>query len=1076
MKRARKAKWMTFLLIAGIVLLGAIPALAQVTNVDTGETFATIQAAIDDSNTKNGNTITVDAGTYNEHVRITKSITLKGAQAGVDPRPSVGGRTGAETVLDAQEASAYVIQIAAANVTINGFTITGGTGDMVEESASADNLLFQHNILYDNLATAGDEAVQIKYSTGVTIEYNYAYNIVQDAFNLSSSSNGYVQYNEAHDIYSVNAGIYCYDATNISIIGNLLYNVPNNDGIKLGDSGDGSTGGSVSENTVYNCAEDGITVYASNVSVLNNLIHTCSSENGALYLYGADNSVVQGNVVRDSNAIGILIHNSTGVSVQNNRIYGNNDSDDTKYAGSAGIWITDSGSVSVLQGNEIRDNAFLNLKWNGTGSIDASGNWWGSDDPAVVAAFLDTSNVDFSPILTGGNDGDSTTAGWQPDMSSVTVHALGQQVGGTGRIQEGVNLVSAGGTVNVLAGAAAYIEQVTISKALTIQGSGNPVVQGNQNNQPTIRVAADGTVVSNLGITNTGNSGEIVGIFVGSASPAYSDVAGQSIQLNNNTIDGINTMSVGEGVCGIQAKSYDSGTGIDGLNILDNLITNVSQPTWGANGIMLQANVSNVLIQGNTISNIDGLWVYGIVLTPSNLETGFPTNVTIKNNVFEGLVGSLYPSVAIGVDSAISGHEPDASQATVRFNSLAGAAVGAANYDPKGILDAALNWWGSANGPTAYENADPIPEYAGGGSGAVGRIIFSPWIGIDPDGNPATPGVQITGPMLIIVAPVGPEPMGGYLNTAIAGANSTDLPYTDTIEVRGGSHVVSTSLTQDATVHFTGPTTMVSALGSASHPTLRGAVNIGSDGVLVGLPLQGFRINGNVTIGAGADAATSVINWCDLYGNMTNNGTGTFDAQYNYWGTLLESVVDARTTGAIDYEPFLPKNADDSYVDATAIINAGLASGIDPAIDQLWLMVQLGQDVNTFIGYAGVAGAGAFGGAPAGAEIILGGAAGGGGAVEGAISGTYTPGEPIDGRFTLTDPITGEPITDAAVTTSLLGPDGALVSWGCATYDETTGEYIFTIDTSGLAPGTYELIIQTDDGQSKTVSIEVQAA
>jgi len=139
-------------------------------------------------------------------------------------------------------------------------------------------------------------------------------------------------------------------------------------------------------------------------------------------------------------------------------------------------------------------------------------------------------------------------------------------------------------------------------------------------------------------------------------------------------------------------------------------------------------------------------------------------------------------------------------------------------------------------------------------------------------------------------------------------------------------------------------------------------------------------------------------------------------------------------------------------------------------------MVRLGQDVSTFIGYAGVAGAGAFGSAPAGPDINFGGAAGGGGAVEGAISGTYAPGEPIDGQFTLTDPVTGDPITDAAVTTSLLGPDGSLVSWGCATYDETTGEYVFSIDTTGLAPGTYELIIQTDDGQSKTVSIEVLGA
>ena len=255
-------------------------------------------------------------------------------------------------------------------------------------------------------------------------------------------------------------------------------------------------------------------------------------------------------------------------------------------------------------------------------------------------------------------------------------------------------------------------------------------------------------------------------------------------------------------------------------------------------------------------------------------------------------------------------------------------------------------------------------------------------------------------------------------------------------------------------------------------------MTINGNNVTIGLPLQGFRVNGNLTVGASANAGTSKINWCDLYGNVTNNGTGTFDAQYNYWGTQLASVIDSRTTGDIDYEPFLPKEADASYRDIQALLAAGVASGVDPAIDQLWLMTQLGQDVHTFIQYQGVAGAGAFAGAPAGGQINLGGAAGGGGAVEGAAYGTYTVGDQITGNLTVTDPVTGDPITDAAVTLSLLGPDGSnsLAFWGAATYNEDTGEYEFSIDTTGLAPGTYELIIQTDDGQSMAVSIEVHGA
>ena len=215
---------------------------------DSPQTGATgrIQEAIGQVS---GSTIYVVAGVYDSTTEtfpliIDKSVDLLGAQANVDPRPTAGGRTGDETILDADETSAAVLQIASAsNVEINGFTITGGTGDMVEEDGHANGLLFSYNVLYDDLGGAGDEGIQIKDSDGVVVEYNYFYDILQDAINISDSTNSTVRYNEMHDIYSENAAIYCYGATNTDIVENLVYNVPNNDGIKLGDSGDGSSGG-----------------------------------------------------------------------------------------------------------------------------------------------------------------------------------------------------------------------------------------------------------------------------------------------------------------------------------------------------------------------------------------------------------------------------------------------------------------------------------------------------------------------------------------------------------------------------------------------------------------------------------------------------------------------------------------------------------------------------------------------------------------------------------------------------------------------------------------------------------------
>ncbi|MGC9307359.1 MAG: hypothetical protein ACP5FL_01125 [Thermoplasmatota archaeon] len=55
----------------------------RVTNLDTAETFATIQAAIDDTDTLDGHTLFVNASAeeYQENVRVTKSLTILGQDA-----------------------------------------------------------------------------------------------------------------------------------------------------------------------------------------------------------------------------------------------------------------------------------------------------------------------------------------------------------------------------------------------------------------------------------------------------------------------------------------------------------------------------------------------------------------------------------------------------------------------------------------------------------------------------------------------------------------------------------------------------------------------------------------------------------------------------------------------------------------------------------------------------------------------------------------------------------------------------------------------------------------------------------
>jgi parallel beta-helix repeat protein len=80
-----------------------------VENTDTSETFATIQAAIDDADTQNGHTLQVTAGTFAENVLVNKELSILGSGAGI-------------TVVNGGGSIGFII--AANNVMLQGFTIT----------------------------------------------------------------------------------------------------------------------------------------------------------------------------------------------------------------------------------------------------------------------------------------------------------------------------------------------------------------------------------------------------------------------------------------------------------------------------------------------------------------------------------------------------------------------------------------------------------------------------------------------------------------------------------------------------------------------------------------------------------------------------------------------------------------------------------------------------------------------------------------------------------------------------------------------------------------------------------------
>ncbi|MBK7094708.1 MAG: HYR domain-containing protein [Saprospiraceae bacterium] len=161
------------------------------TSDDPATYYATIQAAINAATTTNGEVITVCAGTYAESVLVNKSLTINGAQMGVDPRATgTTPRTGGESVIippainTAYETGA-LFTISADNVNVNGFTfngnnpaLNGGIGEKVVNSVGIHAAQ-----AFSNKMNPGEIAVN-----HLTITNNIMQNLYRQGVNLFTTA------------------------------------------------------------------------------------------------------------------------------------------------------------------------------------------------------------------------------------------------------------------------------------------------------------------------------------------------------------------------------------------------------------------------------------------------------------------------------------------------------------------------------------------------------------------------------------------------------------------------------------------------------------------------------------------------------------------------------------------------------------------------------------------------------------------------------------------------------------------------------------------------------------------------
>jgi hypothetical protein len=163
-------------------------------------TYGTIQAAIDAPTTLAGSILIASAGTYAEHVVLSKAVTLSGANDGVDGAEA----RGPETVITGG------VKIAADGVTVDGVEISGsydtsGTPDLTSPP-HIGLLIGGAEATIENSVLTGDAVSSRPFGTsGSATNLAFDHNLVQDwtqAAYLTAGSTGSI----THNTFADNAG------------------------------------------------------------------------------------------------------------------------------------------------------------------------------------------------------------------------------------------------------------------------------------------------------------------------------------------------------------------------------------------------------------------------------------------------------------------------------------------------------------------------------------------------------------------------------------------------------------------------------------------------------------------------------------------------------------------------------------------------------------------------------------------------------------------------------------------------------------------------------------------------------
>jgi hypothetical protein len=394
-------------------------------------TTPSIQRGIQAATT--GDTVNVEAGTYNEDVTVNKMVTLSGAQAGV----AAPGRSGPESVINTPDGHTE-LQISVSDATVDGFTIQGNTNDNLLGTGvylvpGISGTHFLNNIVQNNIA--GMFLANANPADQAVIQGNLFQNN-----NNAGSATGTGIY--ADEFTAGNSGV-----QNVLIKNNSFTNssfVEDSWGIGISNTSSPNFDDiTVQGNTFSNSGRGMYFFQASNVTIDANTVSGASHYAVGLFGPSDTNFSISQNTL-DGNGDGIQIASGitatmdvTGLSIQNNFIR-NNGNFIPSHSDNDGIYI--DSSVTVASGgiaanfNDLSGNVNAGLENQSTVSVDASNNWWGSADgpttrlntyknPTGGVAVIGT-DVTIAPWLFDGTDAQPPVPGSQHENADATMPVI----------------------------------------------------------------------------------------------------------------------------------------------------------------------------------------------------------------------------------------------------------------------------------------------------------------------------------------------------------------------------------------------------------------------------------------------------------------------------------------------------------------------------------------------------------------------------------------------------------------------------------------------------------------------------